>query len=131
MPLNTQEIQLLAGLKSDPAFMLLLTKIETLIEDASDVLLNAKTLDDEDRALSMWRALRVVHAELKYTPEAFAIQVEENIQNLGGDLGQIDRMSNLKLREVFKKMEQIQQDTGQSEWVAQLERAQSLSIDSN
>lgn len=122
MALNQAEVELLAGLSSDPAFMLLLSKIEALIQDASDVLLSAKTLDDEDRALSMWRALRIIHAELKFTPEDFALQVEENIQRLGGNLGQIDRISNLKLRETFRQMEQIQRDTGQSEWVAELER---------
>lgn len=78
------EIELLASLRDDPAYMLLLSKIKVLIENLEDKLHTSSDEKETRENFAMWKALRTVYIELKETPESFAqivsdLHIEERV----------------------------------------------------
>lgn len=67
MLLDQREIEAVAALATDPAYQLLLSKIESLIDGVTQALHTEPKKTDQ--LLPYWRALKDIHAELKYTPE--------------------------------------------------------------
>jgi hypothetical protein len=69
MNLTPNEIDLIAALAEDPAFLLLLSKIEVLLEELEDKMAS----DTSDReTFFYWKAMRTIYYELKETPQAFS-----------------------------------------------------------
>lgn len=69
--LQNTELELLANLRSDPAYMLLLDKIKALVDDLTDKLAEASK-DDQAELFAYWKALRTIYLDLRDTPEYFA-----------------------------------------------------------
>src|ERR1039457_1334572 len=89
MPLESQQIKIIASLKDNPAFNLLLDSIQAHIDDAMEVLYQSDTKEIDIRALEKWRALKQVHAILKTTPEEFYKEQErENPDKLEDDVNE-------------------------------------------
>jgi|HubBroStandDraft_2_1064218.scaffolds.fasta_scaffold243647_2 hypothetical protein len=72
--LNPTEIEMIAALANDPAYLLLLTKVEVLLEELED-----KMASDSDNRETFfyWKAMRTIYLELKETPQAFSQIVAE------------------------------------------------------
>lgn len=68
MALTEQEGLLIAGLVSDPAYILLMEKLQYVVDNLTDKLhvASAETAAD---IMPLWKALRTVYIELKNTPE--------------------------------------------------------------
>ena len=76
MQLNESEGKLLAGLVNDPAYMLLLEKLQAIIDTLTDRLHTA-TQEQIVEIIPVWKALRTVFIELKNTPQEVVNWLEQ------------------------------------------------------
>ena len=85
MALTYDEAQLLSTLSTDPAYLLLLDKLQAIIDSLTDKL-HLATAQDTANILPVWKALRTVYIELRNTPQEVVSWLEnlrkadENIQ---------------------------------------------------
>jgi hypothetical protein len=74
--LSKSEAFLIAGIVNDPAYILLMEKIQAGIEGLTDRLHVANREETADM-LSYWRAMRTIYFELKNSPEQMAQYLED------------------------------------------------------
>lgn len=101
--LNPTEIELIAALASDPAYLLLLTKIEVLIDELEDKMAS----DTNDReAFFYWKAMRTIYLELKETPQAFS-QIAVELRPENNYAGNVKPRVTQELKTFFLKLQGI------------------------
>lgn len=68
MALTEKEALLICGLANDPAYILLMEKLQFIIDNVTDQLhvADSKTIAE---IMPVWKALRTVYIELKNTPQ--------------------------------------------------------------
>lgn len=76
MQLNESEGKLLAGLVNDPAYMLLLEKLQAIIDSLTDRMHGASQ-EQLLEIIPVWKALRTVFIELKNTPQEVVNWLEQ------------------------------------------------------
>lgn len=69
MALSEAEMLLIAGLRDDPGYNLLLEKLAAFIDDVTERLHNSTSLKEDSEILPYWKALKTVYNEFKGTPE--------------------------------------------------------------
>jgi transaldolase len=77
MDLNAIEKEMIAGLTSNPAFILLLQTMETSIQILQEDLEHTLDKEKAEALLQKWRAVKWAHRELKTTPERFNEELAE------------------------------------------------------
>jgi len=100
--LTNPERELLAGLKTDVAYQLLLTKIEAWIDYLTDSL-SRYNCPDTEKILPYWRALKIIHLELKTTPEQIADELEMAQKALNEQVMELSQSKRLINEELYKK----------------------------
>jgi len=67
MPLNQAEALLLSGMREDPAYLLLMDKLQAVLDDLTNQLHDADATKTQT-LLPYWRAMRTIYIELRTTP---------------------------------------------------------------
>jgi hypothetical protein len=100
--MTPQELELLTTLPSDPAYILLIDKLQAIADDLTDTI-GATT--DEKKTLELlpyWRALRYIVGQLRTVPGDVVALLETQYKE---DLGlKPNQQTNQKVREIFKQM---------------------------
>lgn len=105
--MTDQEFELIASLRQDPAFLLLLDKIQARVDDLADELAYAETKHSETKLLAEWRAMRRILHELKTGPEEIGKALEEKRNEEKERLASINSVTNQKIRNVVNKLQQL------------------------
>ena len=106
MALSEAEMLLLAGLKDDPAYKLLLEKLSAIIDDITERLHLTVSATEIAEILPYWKALKTVYSEFKGTPDEiinFLDSVEISKE--------LNKPADTQLRDFFTKLQKNQQDT--------------------
>lgn len=104
MQLHQREMELLAALSHDPAYMLLTEKIAFLIEGLTEELHHA----DATVTLTLlpyWRAMRTIYTELILTPTSLANLLKEH----GVDMDEVtnDPKITNELATAYRRMAEV------------------------
>ena len=74
MNLHPKELELLASLPQDPAYQLLVSKLQARIDEITDELQEADDLRTKD-LLPYWRAFRSIYQDIILTPQSIGKQL--------------------------------------------------------
>lgn len=78
--LSPEEVELVATLRENAAFKLLLEAVEAEIDTLATKLQFASSKFEQKSTLAMWKALRLLHTILKTTPEQCVEMVNEGVK---------------------------------------------------
>lgn len=76
MSLTYDEAQLLQTLSTDPAYLLLMDKLQAVVDNLTDKLHALPTKESQD-LLPFWKAFRSIYIELRNTPEETLTWLEQ------------------------------------------------------
>lgn len=108
--LTPTDVELLGGLKDDPAYILLLDKVKALVDDLTDRL-HAADAETNRELFPYWKALRTIYLELRDTPQEFAnLLMSQGRESYGMD---VKPPINNQLKEYYLKLQGIQAQTAQ------------------
>ena len=110
--ITQQEAELLASLKNDPAYLLLLSKLQYLLDNVTDELYTGTAAQTAD-LLPYWKALKTIVNELRNTPAEVGnyLQTLDSKDRISPD---IDPRVNKALQAYVAKLERAQLDTQNS-----------------
>lgn len=81
--LSKHEAEIIAALPTDPAYILLMEKLQASVDDVTEKLYSAKNNSEAAEILPYWKALKTVVFELKYAPQDMTNYLD-SIKSLNG-----------------------------------------------
>lgn len=103
--LTDTEMELIAALKDNVGYIILLDKIAATIDDLTDLLSRQQSSESEGKLLPFWRALKLIHVNLRMVPETFAKTLQVSRENFGtqADLEVKQELLKNTLEDLYRK----------------------------